>query len=164
MNTHSPQSGHNDPQNYPTIKTENTIDVTGNGNKAENEDVNDAENEDKNEQEDLDEDENEHEDLEEAPTNNYSADTEPNNATDPGIISTTMDKQYGARKQTGMWARKQKSDLPPKLCIHPTIKSKRSKSCTPMSWYKPWATLTSTSGTMSGYTQLSTVGQTNMTT
>ena len=43
MSTHSPQSGKNDPKNYPTIKTENTIDETGN----KNEDENDAENEDK---------------------------------------------------------------------------------------------------------------------
>ena len=42
-NTHSPQSGHNDPKNDPTIKTENTIDVTGNENEAKNVDGNDAE-------------------------------------------------------------------------------------------------------------------------
>ena len=86
-NTHSPQNGHNDPQNDPTIKTENTIYVTGNENEAEDEDKNEAENEDKNE----------HEDLEEAPTNNDSADEEPKNATDPDTMSNTMDKQYGAR-------------------------------------------------------------------
>ena len=45
MNTHSPQNGHNDPQNDPTIKTENKIDVTGNENEAEDEDGNDAGNE-----------------------------------------------------------------------------------------------------------------------
>ena len=45
--THSPQSGHNDPQNDPTIKMENTIDETGNKNEAGNEDENDAGNEDK---------------------------------------------------------------------------------------------------------------------
>ena len=35
---HSPQSGNNDPQNDPTIKTENMIDVTGNENESKNED------------------------------------------------------------------------------------------------------------------------------
>ena len=30
----SPQSGHNDPQNYPTLKPENMIDETGNRNEA----------------------------------------------------------------------------------------------------------------------------------
>ena len=54
---HSPQSGHNDPQNDPTIKTENMIDETGNKNDAENEDGNDAENEDENGHEEPDEDE-----------------------------------------------------------------------------------------------------------
>ena len=78
-NTHSPQSGHNEPQNYPTIKTENKIDVTGNENEAENEDINDAENEDETEHEDLDENKYEHKALEEAPTNN-------NNATDPDTM------------------------------------------------------------------------------
>ena len=34
-NMHSPQSGHNDPKNDPTNKTENAIDVTGNENEAE---------------------------------------------------------------------------------------------------------------------------------
>ena len=53
--TYSPQSGHNDPKNEPTIKTENTIDKTGNENEAENEDGNDSENEDKNGHEDPDE-------------------------------------------------------------------------------------------------------------
>ena len=52
----------------PTIKTVNTIDVTGNENEAEDEDGNEAENEDKNE----------HEDLEEATKNNGSADVECN--------------------------------------------------------------------------------------
>ena len=122
-NTHSPQSGNNDTQNDPTIKTENTIFVRGNV----NEDGNDAENEDENEHDDLDEDQNEHEDLEEAPTNNYSTDEEPNNATDPDTMSNTMDKQYGARTQMNMRARKQKSDLPPKLRIHLTMKRKRLK-------------------------------------
>ena len=54
---HSPQSGHNDPQNDPTIKTENMIDETVNKNEAENEDGNDAENEDENGHEEPDEDE-----------------------------------------------------------------------------------------------------------
>ena len=56
---HSPKSGHNDPQNDPTIKMENTIDEIGNKNEAENEDENDAENEDKNGYEEPDKDENE---------------------------------------------------------------------------------------------------------
>ena len=38
-----------------------------------------------------------------------------------------MDKQYGARTRTNMRARKQKSDLPPKLRIHPKINSKQPK-------------------------------------
>ena len=42
-------------------------------------------------------------------------------------MSDTMDKQYGARTRTNIRARKRKSDLPPKLRIHPTINSKRSK-------------------------------------
>ena len=84
VSTHSPQSGHNDPQNYPTIKMENTIDETGNENEAENEDENDAENEDKNGHEDPDKGENEQEDLEEAPTYN-------NNETDPDTMSDTKD-------------------------------------------------------------------------
>ena len=50
---HSPQNGHNDHQNDPSIKTENTIDVTGNENEAEDEEENEAENEEKNEHEDL---------------------------------------------------------------------------------------------------------------
>ena len=54
MNTHSTQSGHNDPQNDPAIKTENTIDVKENENEAKNEDGNDAENEDENGHEDPD--------------------------------------------------------------------------------------------------------------
>ena len=62
MSTHSPQNGHNGPQNDPTIKMENTIDKTGNGNEDENEDKNGHEAPNKNE--------NEQEDLEEAPTNN----------------------------------------------------------------------------------------------
>ena len=61
--TYSPQSGHNDPQNYPTVKTENTIDETGKENEAEKKDGNDTENEDENGHEDPDEDENEHEEL-----------------------------------------------------------------------------------------------------
>ena len=60
--THSPQSEHNEPQNDPTIKMENTIDKTGNENGAENEDKNDAENEDKNGHKDPDKDENKQED------------------------------------------------------------------------------------------------------
>ena len=51
---HSPQSGHNDPQNYPTVKTENTIVEKGNKNEAKNEDGNDAENKDENEHENPD--------------------------------------------------------------------------------------------------------------
>ena len=39
-----------------------------------------------------------------------------------------MDKQYGTRTQTNMRARKRKKYLPPKLLIHPTINSKRSKT------------------------------------
>ena len=46
---------------------------------------------------------------------------------DPDTISNTMDKQCGAQTQTNMRARKQKSDLPPKLRIHHTINSKISK-------------------------------------
>ena len=42
-------------------------------------------------------------------------------------MSVTMDKQYGTRTRTNMRARKRKSDLPPKLRIHPKINSKRSK-------------------------------------
>ena len=76
---HSPQSGNNDPQNDPTIKTENMIDVTGNENESKNEDGNDAENDDGNEHEDPDEGKNEQEDLEEAPTNN-------NNEMDPDTM------------------------------------------------------------------------------
>ena len=79
--THSPQSGHNDPQNDPNIKMENTIGETGNG----NEDENDAENEDENGHEDPDKEKNEQEDLEEVPTNN-------NNKTDPDTMSDTMEK------------------------------------------------------------------------
>ena len=75
--THSPQSGHNDPQNDPDIKMENRIDKTGN----KNEDENDAENEDENGHEAPDTSENEQEDLEEAPTNN--------NKTDPTRCRTT---------------------------------------------------------------------------
>ena len=48
-NMHLPQNRHNDPHNDPIIKTENTIGVIGNENKAEYEDKNEAENEDKNE-------------------------------------------------------------------------------------------------------------------
>ena len=117
-NTHSPQNGHNKPKNDPTIKTENTIDATGNENEAEDEDENEAENEAENE------DKNEHEDLEEAPMNNDSEDAERNNATDTDTVSNTMDKQYGARTRMNMRDRKQKSDLFPKLRIHPTISSK----------------------------------------
>ena len=43
-NTHSPQNGHNDLRNDPTIKTKNIIDVTGGGNEAEDEDENEEEN------------------------------------------------------------------------------------------------------------------------
>ena len=57
--THSPQRGHNDPQNDPTIKMENTIDEIGNKNEAENEDEIDAKNEDKNGHEDPNKDKNE---------------------------------------------------------------------------------------------------------
>ena len=39
-NTNSPQNDHNDPQNYPTIKTENTIDATGE--EDENEELEEA--------------------------------------------------------------------------------------------------------------------------
>ena len=113
-------SGKNDPQNDPTTKTENTIDVTWNENEAKNEDGNDAKNEGENEHENLDEDKNEHEALEEVPTNNI-------NTADPDTMSETMDKQYGARTRTNMRARKRESDLPPKLRIHQTINSKRSK-------------------------------------
>ena len=95
---------------------ENTIDKL----KNKNEDEDDAENEDKNGHEAPDKDKNEQEDPEEASTNN-------NNGTDPNTMSDTMDKQYGAQTRTNMQARKRKSDLPPKLCIHPTIISKRSK-------------------------------------
>ena len=42
-------------------------------------------------------------------------------------MSDTMDKQYGARRRTNMRARKRKNYLPPKVCIHPTINSKRPK-------------------------------------
>ena len=101
--------------------------MTGNVNEDGNEDGNDAENEDKNEHEDPDEGKNEHEDLEEAPTDNYIADPEPNNATDPDTLSNTMYKQYSAQTRTNMRARKRKSELLPKLLIHPTINSKRSK-------------------------------------
>ena len=82
-NTHSPKNFHNEPWNDPTIKTENTIDVTGNENEAGDEDQNEAENEGKNE----------NEDLKEAPTNNYSADAERKDAKDPDTVSNTMDKQ-----------------------------------------------------------------------
>ena len=120
-NMHSPQNGHNDPRNDPTIKTENMIDVTGNENEAEDEDKNEAGNEAENEEE------NEHKELEEAPTNNNSADAERNNAIEPDTMSNTMYKQLGARTQTNMRATKRKSDLPPKLRIHLTISSKCSK-------------------------------------
>ena len=43
------------------------------------------------------------------------------------MMLDTMDKQYGAQTRTNMRAIKRKSDLPPKLHIHPTINSKRSK-------------------------------------
>ena len=42
-------------------------------------------------------------------------------------MSDTMEKQYGAQTQTNIQSRKRKSDLPPKLRIHPKINSKRSK-------------------------------------
>ena len=42
-------------------------------------------------------------------------------------MSDTMDKQYGSQKQTDIRAKIRKSDLPPKLRIHPTINSKRPK-------------------------------------
>ena len=42
-------------------------------------------------------------------------------------MSDTMEKQYGAQKRTNMRYRKRKSDLPPKLRIHPKINSKQSK-------------------------------------
>ena len=61
------------------------------------------------------------------PTKNNSADAERNDATDPDTVSNTMDKQYGAQTRTNMQARTQKSDLPPKLLIHPTISIKRLK-------------------------------------
>ena len=82
--THSPQSGHDNPRIDPTIKMENMIDETG----KKNDDENEAENEDKNGHEVPDKNENEQEDLEEACTNN--------NEPDPGTMSDTMDKQYGA--------------------------------------------------------------------
>ena len=74
-NTHSPQNDHNDPWNDPTIRTKNTIDITGNESGAEDEDKNEAENEDKNEREEL----------EEAPTKNSSADADRDDATDANI-------------------------------------------------------------------------------
>ena len=58
------------------------------------------------------------------PTNNDSADSEHKDATDPDTVSNTMDKQYGARTRMNMRDRKQKSDLFPKLRIHPKISSK----------------------------------------
>ena len=76
VNTHSSHNVYNEPQNDPTIKTENTIDVTGNGHQAKDEGKNQAENEDKNE----------HKDLEEVPTKNDSADAEHNDATDPDTV------------------------------------------------------------------------------
>ena len=88
---------------------ENMIDVIGNENEAENEE------------------ENEHEDLEDVPMKNDGADAERDDTMDPDTVSNTMDKQYGAWTQTNMRARKRKSDLPPKLRIHPPISSKRSK-------------------------------------
>ena len=119
-NTQSPHNDHNDPKNDLNIKTENTIDVTVNENEAEDEDKNGAENEDKDE----------HEELEEAPTKNDSADAERNDATDPDTVSNTMDKKYCARTRTNMQARKQKSYLPQKIRIHPTINIKRLKILT----------------------------------
>ena len=107
-NTHSPQNDYNNPRNGPTIKTENTIDVTWNENEAEYED------------------ENEHEDLEKAPTKNNSEDAECNNATEPNTVSNTMDKQYSTQTRTNMRARKRKSDLPLKLPIHHKTSSKLS--------------------------------------
>ena len=101
----------------PLSKRWNKIDLTGNENEAEDEDKNEAE----------DEDENEHEDLEEAPMKNDGADAEHDETTDPNTVSTTTDKQYGARTPTDMRSRKWKSDLPPKLRIHLTINSKKSK-------------------------------------
>ena len=50
-----------------------------------------------------------------------------NNEMDCDTMSDTMDKQYGSRKITYIRARKRKNDLYPKLRIHPTINSKRSK-------------------------------------
>ena len=52
-NTHSPYNDHNDPHNEFTIKTENTTNVTGNKNEAEDDDANEAENKDENEHKDL---------------------------------------------------------------------------------------------------------------
>ena len=69
----------------------------------------------------------EHEDLEEAPMKNNSADSERNDATDPGTVPNTMEKKYGTRTRTNMKDRKRNSDLPPKLHIHPKISSKSSK-------------------------------------
>ena len=104
----------------PLSKWKTCFDKTGGGDETKNEDENDAGNEDKNGHEDPDDDKNEQEALEEALTNN-------NNETDPDTMSDTMDKQYGAQTRTNMQARKVKSDLLPKLHIHPTINSERSK-------------------------------------
>ena len=65
-------------------------------------------------------------DLEETPTNSSSADAERNDKTDPETVLNTMDKKYSAQTPTNIWARKRKSDLPPKLCIQPKLSSKRS--------------------------------------
>ena len=122
-NTHSPHSRHHDTQNDHTIKMENTIDETGN----ENEDENDAGNEGKNGHEAPNKNKNEQGDLEEGSTNNNETDPDTNkNVTDPDTMSDTMDKQYSERTRTNRRASKRKSDLNPKLRIHPIINSKQS--------------------------------------
>ena len=120
----APQNDHNDPRDDPRIKIENATDEAGNATEEdENEEL---------EESSMESEKNEHKDNEDKDTehNNNTCETHTNNEPEHNAneISNTIDDKYGKRSRANMRARKRKYDLPPKMCIHPTINSEMKRS------------------------------------